>query len=411
MRLLLLFFSLAWCQEGGSLTGITSQHNYYRCLHGSPFLIWSNTLQNSAMQWAVIRQTDSCIDLPSGFAGVGENMLWSHAVSRAGPKTVDAWYNNNPGFFSNPTISDIYGEFNQVIWKASLNLGCAVVTCPTLQVELVVCHYTAQGNVFSDTDAQANVGPLTRLVPECQSIATAHTAGMFVSPQTDQTNPAALAIGAGIGALTVLILLLVLWRKREAWKTWTSARLANQQILVLGAVEIALQITVFALMVRSIGGTTPWTYLPDGSWLNPTNLCIQRTANAVPGAPCVVFSIAALCSHEFTCNAMGAPGTANVFIILACVLSWFNLAVQVTLVFPKIPLDSRIASNIAAVSVLVQLIFVWLVLWFFGGYILSYLGGNGFPMAGEGSIEVIVCFLILIPMFVIATAEMTLGTK
>jgi len=412
MSFLFLLLSVAMGEEAGSLTGITRQHNFYRCLHGSPFLIWDDDLQASARAWAEVRAGDNCVNLPSGRVDVGENMLWSHAVSRAGTTTADAWYqNNSPQAYQNPTISDIYATFNQVVWKSSLKLGCHVVTCPQDQDELVVCHYSPAGNQFTDVDAKANIGGLTRLVPECQTIADAHDAGMFVSTQTDETNPAALAIGAGIGAISVIVVGFFLFKMREAWFKWTSARLANQQPLVMAIVEICLQITIFALMVRAIDSSVPWCTLPDGSTLNPTQVCMQRTANSVPGASCTPFAVSAICSHEYQCNAVEAAATAQIFVILACVLSWINLAVQTGLAIPKIPLEPRLGASIAVASVLGQIVFVWLTLWFYGGYIISYFSLNGFAMAAEGSIEMIVTLPLFFPTLVIASAQMTLHTK
>jgi hypothetical protein len=412
MTLLFLFFAFASSQEG-AMEAILSQHNYYRCLHGSPFMIWDEDLQASARAWAEVRAAASCVNLPSG-GPHGENMLWSHAVSRVGKQTVDAWYQNN--FLGqqgqlNPQISDIIAPFNQVIWRSSLKLGCHAVTCPELQDELVVCHYDPAGNVFTDADARANMQSVTRLIPECQTIADAHEAGMFVSTETDETNPAAIAIGSGIGGITTILVGLLLFFKRESWKKWTSSKLANQQPLVLTLVEMATQITVFALMVRALQVDVPWARFSDTSTFNPGQICFQRTANSVPDASCIPYSVSAICSHEYTCNSVAAPATAIIFLILACVASWVNLVCEAIQASPKVPFDPKLVVPVAAGAVLAQVFFVWNTLWFMGGYIVSYLSLNGFAMADEGSIELIVCLPLLFPMLVICTAQMTLNTK
>jgi len=290
-------------------------------------------------------------------------------------------------------------------------MGCAVVSCEATQDQLVVCHYNQPGNVYTDADAIANTGSVTRLVPECQTIADAHVAGMFQSPQTDQTNPAGIAIGSLIGAISTIVMGIVLFLKRENWKRWTSAKLANQQPLVMTITQLCLQLIVFALMVRSLQAKVPWCTLPDGSTFNPAQICFQRTANGVPGAHCIPYTLSAICSHEYTCDSAAAPATAIIFIILACVCSWFNLACEAVQAFPRVPFDPRLGIPVAIGSVLAQIVFVWNTLWFIGGYIVSYLSNHGFAMAGEGAIELIVCLPLFVPMLVICTAQITLNTK
>jgi len=373
-------------------------------------MIWDTGLQASASAWANVLGSQQCSEDPSG--ALGENILWSHATSRAGTATADAWYNNNdPSAWQNPAINDMYATFNQVVWKSTLKLGCAVVGCPTLQDEVVVCHYDPPGNVYTDADAQANIGGLTRLIPECQTIADAHDAGMFVSQQTDQTNPAAISIGSGIGAISTIVIGVLLFKRREQWFTWTSAKLANQQPLMMGIADICLQIIIFALMVRSLQSKVPWCTLPDGSTLNPTTICMQRTANSVPGAKCAPFQISAICSHEFSCPSIGALAAVNIFIILACVLSWINLAVQTCLAVPKIPLEPRLGASIGIAAVLGQIVFLWNSLWVFGGWVVSYFSLHGFAEAGEGAIELLVCVPLFFPLLVLCSAQMTLHTK
>jgi len=410
---LFLFFAVVSGKESGVLTGITNQHNYYRCLHGAPLLEWDDDLEASAKAWAADREANSCVKAPSN-GPHGENMLWSHAVSRAGRATADAWYQNN--YLDNlgrlnPQISDTYAEFNQLVWKSTLKFGCAVAECPAIQDELVICHYEAPGNCCTDADAQANMGSVTRLVPECQTIADAHDAGMFVSPQTDQTNPAAIAIGCGIAAISLILVGVLLFMKRDAWKTWTSAKLANQQPMVLTVVQICIQIIVFALMVRALNANVPWCTLPDGSTFNPAQICFERTANSVPGASCIPYSVSAICAHEYTCNSVGAAATAVIFVIIACVCSWLNLAAEAVQAFPRVPFDPKLVVPVAFGSALAQLGFLWMTLWMIGGYIVSYLSLDGFAMAAEGSIELLVCLPLCFPMVVICSAQLTLNTK
>jgi len=408
--LLTLFLVAVAGEETGRLVGMTNQHNYYRCLHGMPLLKWSDELQASAEAFAKERAENSCIAVHSA-TEYGENILWSHAAPRAGPETVDVWYNENPNPNSGGGISDIVDAFNQVVWRSTTELGCAVAVCQQEQAEFVVCHYKVKGNVGTNVDAQNNIDPYARLPIECQTIADGHDAGMFISPETDETNPAGLAVGAAIGGASLLAALIVVAIKRDAWFKWTSAKLANQQPLVLQLVTIALQIIIFALLVRSIEDGVAWVWVPDGSTLSPDSICMMRTANGVPGTGCVRYDLATICSHEYTCHALDAAATARIFVVLACVASWLVLVVEACLAIPQVPLEPMLGASIAIFGAVLQFSFVWLTLWFYGGYLVSYFSGIGFPIADEGTILLMVTLPIFVPLIIITSAQKTLHTK
>jgi hypothetical protein len=232
---------------------------------------------------------------------------------------------------------------------------------------------------------------------------------MFVSTQTDETNPAALAIGAGVGALVVLLVGVVMFLKREAWFKWTSAKLANVQPLIQQLVVMAAQIAVFALMVRSLDDAVAWVWLYDGSWVNPSIVCMARSKTAL--VPCTTYPINTICGYQYHCNGLAAPEATGIFIILACVASWIVLVAEVGLAVPQIPLEPRLGASIAIFGVFLQIIFVWLSLWVYGGYLISYFSGLGFPIADEGVIVILVTLPLFVPLAIITSAQMTLHTK
>jgi len=234
---------------------------------------------------------------------------------------------------------------------------------------------------------------------------------MFVSSNTDQTNPAALAIGCLIGAITIILVGLLLWFRREAWFSWASAKLANQQPFAMAIVEICLQIVCFALYVRCTLSTVPWVTLWDGSTLNGNSVCMTRSAQVSGTGKCVPFTLSQICGHEYTCNGVGAPLTAEIFIILCCVAAWIVLVAETGLAVPRIPLEPRLGASIAIAGVAFQVALIWLTLWMWGGYVISYFAGKGFPIAAEGVIEMLVCLVLFIPLSIISTAQMTLHTK
>jgi len=115
----------------------------------------------------------------------------------------------------------------------------------------------------------------------------------------------------------------------------------------------------------------------------------MRTANGVPGASCVPYEISTLCSYQFTCNSWEAAAAGVIFIILACVCAWVNLACEVVQIIPSFPkfLDPKLLIPVGLGAMIIQLVLLWNMLWFVGGYVASYLNMNGFVMANEGFIE------------------------
>jgi len=138
---------------------------------------------------------------------------------------------------------------------------------------------------------------------------------------------------------------------------------------------------------------------------------MRRSANPATGAPCTQLAVTAICAHEYTCNNVAAANTANIFIILAAVSCWIVLAVEACLAIPMIPLEPRLGASIAIFGVALQIAFVWLTLWVYGGYVIDYFSGRGFPVADEGFIEMLVCLPLFVPMAILASAQMTLHTK
>jgi hypothetical protein len=147
--------------EPANLAGITLFHNQVRAGvqtdNPLPFLTWNADLAATAKAWA-----EQCVDTeaPTGLidhnAGrstghpyyVGENIYGSGGGASA-QEAVELWaseganYNYATGQCSGVTC----GHYTQLVWRATLEVGCALHTCPGLQFGAsIVCDYGPGGN-------------------------------------------------------------------------------------------------------------------------------------------------------------------------------------------------------------------------------------------------------------------------
>ncbi|PMD44930.1 PR-1-like protein, partial [Hyaloscypha variabilis F] len=142
----------AYTDDTTFLNVALDNQNFYRVEHGAENFTWSTSLASSSLAWS--KQciwTHSVRDqLP-----YGETVFGGYPTLAGG---IDAWglervnYNwNDPGF------SESTGHFTQIVWKASLEVGCSRTLCSPWW--WVVCHYSPPGNVLGIPDAFTdNVG-------------------------------------------------------------------------------------------------------------------------------------------------------------------------------------------------------------------------------------------------------------
>lgn len=139
--------------EPQELEGVVAAHNNIRAnvsppaASPLPSLTWSATLAASAQAWA-----DKCQWGHSGQAGVGEN-LFAGTASYTAQQVVQKWA-DEVADYSYQTNScnpgKVCGHYTQVVWKGTLEVGCAKKRCPGLlsgrEAEYWVCQYSPQGN-------------------------------------------------------------------------------------------------------------------------------------------------------------------------------------------------------------------------------------------------------------------------
>ena len=133
-------------------------HNIYRARHGSPPVTWNDTLAAYALNYSQHCSTDHSDSLY-----YGENLAYGGYTNPA--YYVYLWYNEIENYnFSNPGFSLTTGHFTQVVWEASLQIGCGWVYnhCnPQLgnsYPNYLTCEYYPYGNV--DGEFAVEVSPV-----------------------------------------------------------------------------------------------------------------------------------------------------------------------------------------------------------------------------------------------------------
>jgi hypothetical protein len=124
-----------------------------------PPVSWDPILANSAYNYTALcqgasgllshnanRSTDYQALGGSGY--VGENIYATTANTVAPADAVNDWMTEAPQF--NYAADDIGdgGHYTQVVWRASIRIGCAIVNCPNLTYhDSVLCDYSPGGNI------------------------------------------------------------------------------------------------------------------------------------------------------------------------------------------------------------------------------------------------------------------------
>jgi len=152
--------------EPANLMGITLFHNQVRAAVDTsgvaggplPMMVWDPDLAAHAMTYtAMCKDTDAPAGLvdhsPSAYrpnmAGHpqnGENVFGSSAAATA-QQAVNSWASEKANFTYPSGCSGTCGHYTQIVWRTSVNLGCANVTCPGLQYGgTILCMYGPAGN-------------------------------------------------------------------------------------------------------------------------------------------------------------------------------------------------------------------------------------------------------------------------
>jgi pathogenesis-related protein 1 len=151
--------------EPANLAGMTNAHNAVRMAVDTsgiaggplPLMKWDPALATLAMNW-----TSQCIDTDgdglvdhssqasrtnaAGYAYVGEN-VYASSGSATAQGAVSSWAAEKASFTYPNTCAGTCGHYTQIVWRTSVNVGCALVTCPSLQYKsTILCNYGPGGN-------------------------------------------------------------------------------------------------------------------------------------------------------------------------------------------------------------------------------------------------------------------------
>jgi hypothetical protein len=121
--------------------------------------VWNKTLARSAQAWA-----DTCQFSHDGNVtddNVGENMYAAWGVEDLSPSYVvkeamKSWYYEYHDYdYKYPELSPDTGHFTQMIWKATISVGCGIRDDCDDNMRIVVCRYYPAGN--DETSLRKNV--------------------------------------------------------------------------------------------------------------------------------------------------------------------------------------------------------------------------------------------------------------
>lgn len=152
--------------EPANLTGITLFHNQVRAAVDTsgvaagplPMMQWDPDLAAHALAFtAMCKDTDAPAGLvdhstlayrtnAAGYSQIGENVFGAGGTASA-QEAVETWASEKANFTYPSGCSGSCGHYTQVVWRASVHLGCANVTCPGLAYGgTILCMYGPAGN-------------------------------------------------------------------------------------------------------------------------------------------------------------------------------------------------------------------------------------------------------------------------
>ena len=150
-------------------------HNVYRARHGSTPVVWNDTLAAYAQNYSTF-----CSSGHSNSLYYGENLAYGGYTNPS--YYIYLWYNEISNYdYNNPVFGLNTGHFTQVVWDASVQIGCGWVYNGCMSElgdsypNYLACEYYPYGNV--DGEFASEVPPLINGVN-----ATIPQPRMFPSP-------------------------------------------------------------------------------------------------------------------------------------------------------------------------------------------------------------------------------------
>uniref|UniRef100_A0A4W5RB06 GLI pathogenesis-related 2 n=2 Tax=Hucho hucho TaxID=62062 RepID=A0A4W5RB06_9TELE len=134
--------------------------NNQRMAHGAPALTLDPALSQGAQAWAETLLGEPV--LKNSSSPHGEN-IWaktgSAGITATGQEVVDAWYKQEENYdFSKPGHQAKTGQFTQLVWRSSKEVGVGIANGGTGMLT-VVAHFKPAGNISNPGYHAQNVMP------------------------------------------------------------------------------------------------------------------------------------------------------------------------------------------------------------------------------------------------------------
>jgi pathogenesis-related protein 1 len=118
-----------------------------------PPMVWSTSIASSAQTWADrLRDTADCALSHDSTSALGENLAGGMTAKFSPSDAIYMWVNDEkPRYVYNPVYAfdGNTGNYTQIVWRNSIEVGCAISQCPTALV-VIVCRYNPVGNVIGE---------------------------------------------------------------------------------------------------------------------------------------------------------------------------------------------------------------------------------------------------------------------
>ncbi|KAL5557202.1 hypothetical protein UlMin_039438 [Ulmus minor] len=130
-------------------------HNQARSAVGVPPLKWSEALAKSSSLLARYqRNNNECQFANSTGSKYGINQLYAGGQTVTPRMAVDNWVAEKQ-YYNHTANSCVEnrpcGVYTQVVWRKSLELGCAQASCAKQQTSLTICFYDPPGNYVGES--------------------------------------------------------------------------------------------------------------------------------------------------------------------------------------------------------------------------------------------------------------------
>ena len=152
LSLLFLFgFIVIVANAQDSQADYLNAHNAARSQVGVPPLTWDNDVAAFAQNYANQRKGDCQLIHSGGGGRYGENIAWGSG-DLSGSDAVKMWVDEKADYDYNSNTCAAgkqCGHYTQVVWRNSLRVGCAKVSCDNGGT-FIGCNYDPAGNYIGE---------------------------------------------------------------------------------------------------------------------------------------------------------------------------------------------------------------------------------------------------------------------